>query len=356
MADLGLLGGIGEGLKAGLAAYQDQSRYNDQLRQKQIQEALQQKLLQADLMSKGLQEAPEGGGLVYSPNKLQQMEYEQSGYDPNSERSKRTASSYRGLLGAVNPKLAAAIPEGVPAKELADENSIYGKALSGEYNVRGQQARGQGLEDLGQQRIDLRKQQQAQQVGKQIDNALRPMIAFEGRADNAEKILHQDVVTPQAINEVQTVIAGLINGGKGATTEGSIHRIEMNTLEQDFANLKQKLMSEPQNVNAPETKQYLLEMLHKLRQTNDNIKENLLESQAAGSEVYGNQYIDKLVDAKRKYYVKPKAEGLLQNQAAGAQLKAPPAGYVRITNGSETINIPSSDLNDAIKEGYKQVQ
>jgi hypothetical protein len=71
MADYGLLGGLAEGLKQGLGAYQQGRQFQDEQRRKIEEKALQEKLAKIGMFDKGIMETDDGG-LSYTPEKQQE--------------------------------------------------------------------------------------------------------------------------------------------------------------------------------------------------------------------------------------------------------------------------------------------
>lgn len=67
--NVGLLGGIAQGLQSALDAYQSENRYQNQQKQQQFENALKQKQLGMQEFQEGITENPQGG-FSYSPERL----------------------------------------------------------------------------------------------------------------------------------------------------------------------------------------------------------------------------------------------------------------------------------------------
>ena len=73
MANLGLLGGIAQGIEKGMSAYQTERSYQDKKREDAEEKALKKRMLQLQMFEKGVTETPEGG-FDYSDSEKEKLD------------------------------------------------------------------------------------------------------------------------------------------------------------------------------------------------------------------------------------------------------------------------------------------
>jgi hypothetical protein len=71
-------------------------------------------------------------------------------------------------------------------------------------------------------------------------------------------------ITPSLLSEIQMDIANALSGG-GVAAQGTIHRTEFSSLQQDYTRLKERLTNQPQDVNSPELKSQLMNVMSRLK-------------------------------------------------------------------------------------------
>lgn len=103
------------------------------------------------------------------------------------------------------------------------------------------------------------------------------------RADRALTTLADPNIKPQQIQAVVNDYAGIMQGG--APHADSMRSMGFDTLLTDFANLKTKIFSEPQNANQPEVVNTLRNMISEIKKVDNQIISNNLDTfEATNSE------------------------------------------------------------------------
>lgn len=215
--------------------------------------------------------------LDYQATKLNVNELQQT-TDANSDVSKGA----RALILQFEPKLRN-LPEfdKMSAKDVKDFADHF---LETEARVEASKANRQYTQTLKQGQIDNQKQQfnarEEDKIGKEV-NALstnsRSALGLAGRnliaADRALGVLDMKTVTPQDLNSVSADISGIISGTP--TVSGTRHQ-EYNTLAKSASGFWQTLTSNPTDVNAPQIKQHLKDVIQKMRDiSTDTINKNM---------------------------------------------------------------------------------
>lgn len=144
MADYGLLGGLAEGLKQGLGAYQQGRQYQDEQRRKIEEKALQEKLAKLGMFDKGIMETPEGG-FAYTPEKLEDRKLERDKAEAEIYNKYKTADT-KGVKDPVAQALVMSrLEEMNRRRQEAEEKAAHAKTIEGRMEKLGAE---------GKQRLD----------------------------------------------------------------------------------------------------------------------------------------------------------------------------------------------------------
>lgn len=247
MADLGLLGGIAQGLEKGLGSYLDTSSLLEKRRR-------DQQMQQADLMSKGLQINPETNEIEYSPFGKQKQEFEAQAYDPNSARAQRVSGLLKTLPGLEGtPNLAPA--------EVEKLSGLLGKEVSGVYGMQGRELTGQRVNDrteVMRQGLEERRNVNSTHAGQAFekDPILLQTKKTNNSLDRALSLLDgKEPITAKSFNVLQQDFINAMAPG-GAATEGKVNREMVETAQASLNDLKLKFgdvadlrKAQPQIVN-----------------------------------------------------------------------------------------------------------
>lgn len=259
MADLGLLGGLAEGLKSGIDAYRTERAYGDQKRK----DALEQAFKKAQLQEMGYDVGQDGSPVLSDFGSLKkslataQAKRSLESYDPNSETSQRQVQSARGLLSAADPehpgRFDGIVAPGTSAADLQEQakEGLLGKTLSGVYSTQGRQitaARiGEGNQ-IKRDSLELRKDAQASHAADTVHKDPR-IVQITRQMEQLERgrgILDQPTITNQEFNDYQQEIQAAISGASGGAL-GKLERTEYVSAQQALAALKQKITGKPQD-------------------------------------------------------------------------------------------------------------
>lgn len=128
--------GYTESYLADKARKQAQEDINNKIKAKQ--DYIQIAKSKGDLLNQGMEGNEETGETNFTPLGLTMLNTKQAAanrekeaYDPNSEYSQKSRTFSKGILGSINPKLAASIPEGFNAKDLEEKTNsvLLGEAI-----------------------------------------------------------------------------------------------------------------------------------------------------------------------------------------------------------------------------------
>lgn len=245
MADYGLLGGIGEGLKQGILMYQRTKQLD---RENQIQ----------NLVS-GVQ-TDENGNLQLNPEKQAQQQAQSlraqsdiESYDPNSQKSINARNLAKQILAKASPGAEKGITDDMSANELNSENGLVGKAVQGGYGMQGNQLRASAMAG----RIDEQKNNNASHAGNEFEHMLKPYKNVTNSLDRSESTLTNSSIplTRATMNAAKQDYVNAIAQG-GAATEGKVSREMDQTFQETWNGMLSKMgdnddlrKSEPQMVS-----------------------------------------------------------------------------------------------------------
>lgn len=238
MADYGLLGALGEGLKAGLSSYQNERDY--QLKQKQLE---QEKAYKSAMTRKaGLVFNPETGQYEETPeSKLKtsfeatKFKREQEEIDPNSETSKNARQLAKQILENSKKGSGGLITDNMSAKDIEDRGMLKAQVAAGnsaqrtaEYVALGKERNaiaGAGLSE--RQNVHATDSGQAFEkntILKQSKNTINSLERAESLGRGAEPL------TAKSFNILQQDLINALAPG-GAATEGKVNREMVETLQ-----------------------------------------------------------------------------------------------------------------------------
>lgn len=329
MADLGLLAGLAEGFNKGFDSYyksRNQKMQEDMETQKMALQKLQSDMAvkqhQLTQFTAGVNDNPDGG-FSYNPDKQAQIDLatkkaqnDLESYDPNSQRSQQTGMIAGKILQRASPGLNLDL-SGMSAADVNSENGLIGKAISGGYGAQ----KAQNLAEFGQQRIDQRDRQQAGTVGRQLanDQILQQVARQQGGISKLKSTLSEGTVTPQRMNEAAQELGAILTGGRAAA-QGTIHAQEFNTLAQQFANLQQRITGNPQDVNTPQIKKYLMDTADQMDRVTKQIARERLQTvgEPLRAAYDGNSHVGSTLDKAYSIYgVNSNGQGLVGQQSPG---------------------------------------
>lgn len=251
MADYGLLGALGEGLKAGLSSYQGERDYQEKKKQAELAKALEEKRRKQELAVKGFAEGPDGtiaktpeqieqetrelflkgylpkeGGLVKTPEKAHQEKMEAL-----TKRADLLKSGYDIDESGPEPKLKA-IPGYKPPEEKAFERLMMqdqltrGRDLSKrqmEAQVPGFQLAGDNIPSTKDAETVKTQAASVQKIGDLIDS-MKSKIAAKNKVN---PILDQDYR-----NSLKNDFAALKIAWKNAAELGALSGPDVGLIEE----------------------------------------------------------------------------------------------------------------------------
>lgn len=347
--DLGLLGGLAEGLTKGVDAYNESKER--QLRRRQMA---------ASLMEKGINE-DSSGGLSFSPEmqKKKQLEAAQTDYqlgelDPNSEQSKAVNSLTSGLIKQVAPD--ANVPEDMSAYGInrLGTNSLASHALT----ASGAAQRANLVNDRFTKTFEARNalsqdkfaQQQVDRYGKQQKQNEGTLAAATRASHIMDEIKSGGLKsTPTLMTDLNGTLASMFAGGAKPTVYGMSHQEQ-----QSLYNRMQKAMAYVTSDSLDTMPEAQLDQLHKdinaLQQSYQIQHERTFKQFQASAPDNAKPLIEENYKTFRNQYGLPVDSS--QNQQQGA---APGGGLigkqVRIKYQGKDLMIPESDLQQAVKDG-----
>lgn len=309
--DWGLLGGLAEGIKSGFESYRKE-------KQDIMDRAMKRRLEQLQLAKEGYQISPTDESLIeMTPEAQQKKKYETGLYDPTSEASKNARLQARGLLKAAGaPDVESIIPEGATAKDILGESSLYGKAITGIYGMKGREMatdRFQRGYDIKEQSLALRRGEMASKAGQAVEHDPIVMQAKKtnNSLDRALSMMKGNVpITAKNFAILQQDMINAMAPG-GAATEGKVNREMVETLAGHLNDLQLKFGQ------VKDLRKEQPEIFNQLRQLIENIKEDYSTALAnqvkdvAGSYKYVDvQPVQKTIQEKLQRYA-PEQEGLI---------------------------------------------
>ena len=147
----------------------------------------------------------------------------------------------------------------------AQEQDLNRQSKADLQKMRGSKGMG-GMTEPQQARLNLRSDTQAADVAKAIENehVIKDLNARKVNVGIAYHTLTSGgMVTPQMIDEISSNVASAISGSNGATVSAN-QRQEINNVEKDWASLKQRMLSRPEEATNPAVKKQLSDLLVRL--------------------------------------------------------------------------------------------
>lgn len=320
MADDGLLaaGAIGNGLQAGVQAYQQQEMLNRQQQAVDDERQWRRKMLSMQMLKGGYKE--DASGNMTNPLEQQQQQAQMEDMDPNSARSVKARAFTGGLLEATQPGLGKTIPENMSAAELREQTKegLLGKQVSGIYGMQGRQLSNNRMMD----RLDLQRDNQAASAAGVFDKD--PLLQSTQRqlsqiGVDRHTLQSSKIVTPQMVHEIGAGIAAALNQGKSAGL-GQMEMQDMGTSATKIAQLEQYLFNKPEDGASPEIKQQILDTLDRLEESYKKTQGARASQVAQGRSYAHNPNAQKAIADKLKLYTP---------QGPGLQQSAPPTGLIQ---------------------------
>lgn len=268
----------------------------------------------AGLLSKGLIRDTDPNSPTYNqvkrdPNAQAAYDQDLAEKDPTSPQSGFLRQYYKSLVRQTNPELADSISDDMSGYQLKTYEKQFGGLL-------GKQS--QGL--IARERLGLQKGNQAARVADIFDKD-RIITNLTERQQQIQRDKHTldtaDVLTPQIFNEIQIGVANAISGGRSAAVSTQ-NKVEFNSLETEWQNLKQRLTNSPQDIGSPEVKKYMSDLLNRLNDAYQNNMASRAEQLTKGR-----------VGA---YKNNPEAAAALQEKAASY---TPAKGLIKEGGGTE---------------------
>lgn len=324
MADYGLLGGIGQGLQAGVQAYQ-------QAKQMRNQQELSRGLMQQGALEKGLipvagTEGQDIPSYQLNAGSVAKQDFDAAQYQSSPE----FASHVKGLLNAKPSlaKFASSVPGSMsPAQWKGDPLS---EVVKGEYGFEGRQItalRVADRNDIAREQLEERKNVNATHIGTAYDK--NPIILQTKKTnqslDRAESLLYgKEPITSKSFNILQQDFINAMAPG-GAATEGKVNREMVETAQAQFNELQQKF-GQVRDLRK-EQPQVVENLKNLIKQVKGDYKEALSNEAMNVHETYLNASSPQSVETnKRKlktyapeeYAKRYGAPGLLQESASPA--------------------------------------
>ena len=328
--NLGLLGGIAEGLKSGMTAYNTERDYQDKKSQEAIEKAMRDRAYQLQLAQAGYNDV--GGSLVRTPEAELQAKVASSkanadlqGYDPTSDRSKTARTMTAGILKSAKIDSSGLIPDNATEKDL--ENKLLEKAVTGSYGVQGRVLTSDRIAEsnaIKRDNTNIRKDQQASHAADTVHKDPR-VIQLTRQMEQLERgrgILDQPTITNQEFNDYQQEIQAAISGAGGGAL-GKLERTEYNSVQQSLAALKQKITGTPQDAVPKEIVERLKVLADHTRDVMDKHRSDRASSLQRNfrSNDAANEEMGKAIDT---YKASDRQPGLLSpNPAPSGLLKTP---------------------------------
>lgn len=308
MADYGLLGGLGEGLKQGLLMYQNQKQLQ---RQNQIQnltsgvqtdadgnlqltpQKQQQMQTASDLQKSQLQESQGQNQLQQAQlDKLPQMSQEFSdARDATSSASQHSRQVNQLALKAANPGMSdsdiqKAIPETMSKAELESDSSPVKQMIQGGYSKQAGQLKAQSF----QGRVDVMQDNQSEAAVQKIhnDSLIKQMRSQASSIDKGQDQLSDPNHPPSWIqlNEVANDYANALSANKGSS-DFKLKQTEQESFDQKLGEIAGYVKSDPNQPADPAYVNFYKQMGDRLSSTYDKQLGQRASSLAAqSSKVY----------------------------------------------------------------------
>lgn len=217
--NLGLLSGLAQGLNAGVESYTS-------AKQKALDNKYKQVAMQSGLVKEG-QMQDEQGNVINDPNSNTEAGRKRKMLDPTSPETARTWTSAESTYKAAGEKpenfgLTQENRNKISGAEIEDTMKNFGaKTVTGQYGLNRAQIQNQAR----QQQIELNRNKNAQDAGKEFDNdsILKDSQRNLTNIAKADSIFNGNAkINYQALNLLQTDL--IRSTTPGQPTEGLIHR------------------------------------------------------------------------------------------------------------------------------------
>lgn len=256
--NVGLIGGLAEGLKSGIQSYDTERNYQAQKQKDAQAQAIQNKMYQANMLEHGLQDNGKNedgtdAGISFTPQmqaqndlKSTQTADELASYDPTSDKSKTARNYYSGLVNSVKPGAGAFVNnQNLSAHDLESKSALLGETVKGAYGIQGREITGARVNDSNQIKrdsLDERKNVNATRAGQAFeqDHIIQQLKKTNNSLDRAESLLNgTEPVTAKTFNVIQQDFINAMAPG-GAATEGKVNREMVETLQEKLNELHLK--------------------------------------------------------------------------------------------------------------------
>lgn len=247
--------------------------------------------------------------------KAPEMQYVKDLQDPTSDASvakkESLKAAYMGLAraGAIDPEKV----QDLVAKVDGMTGFQADKMLSGSPLLKqaGDMYARQAQLAIAGRRLEISEGNQALAAGKMVggDPNLNTLVKQSQAIDRGlHTIQGVKTLTPQLLSEVQLDIANAISGGKAAAVSTQ-EKVEFESLNTKWANLMQKINNRPEDINSPEVKQYMVDVMSRLKDAYARNMDERKRQVGAGMEAIDNPRAQKMVRDKLATYGTQPDEG-----------------------------------------------
>lgn len=256
--------------------------------------------------------------------------YMQQATDPDSDVSKATVQAHQAMLqkyaqglGKTSPQLAETIGnlvsnmDGKSAYQVNQmiSNTGIDKIMSQEDMTTTKNQMMAALAGArlaqGDKRIAMAQDNQAANVANTFDKDSN-LQAINKQRQSIQRGMHTiatvDKLTPQLFNEIQMDIANALSGGKAAAVSTQ-NKVEFESLNTQWAGLMQRIKNKPQDIDSPELKQYITQVLARLDDAYAHNMEDRANQLSVGRTYANNPSAQQAMEAKRKSYEAPQSQG-----------------------------------------------
>jgi hypothetical protein len=196
------------------------------------------------------------------------------------------------------------VPGGLAEANIAAKKAGADKALSWADVMSANQG-------LRRESLDLRKGEQAARASGKFDNdkIIKSSTEQQNKMSLAKHTLETaPVLTPQILNEIQSDIATAISTG-GSHAASLEHQKQFSSYAIDFANLKQRITNRPQDIQSPEVRQYMADLVGRLDAAYKQNSASRAKQLATGLSYRSNPEAQDAVSAKVSQYAPAPAAG-----------------------------------------------
>lgn len=302
--DYGLIGGVGEGLNSFINAYTKTKLAQREQQQKET-------MMKIQAAGSGFDYDPVSGSLTETPEHMEakkaglfKAKYEGGEYDPENPRAGFLANITKEQVKAMHPEytddqLNQIVTPGQPAAAYKEGAGLLKPELSGYYGYLGRKAQADTYGKIGAERnsiaregLNLRTQKAANDINKEVykDKIVQSIDTIQGSLTKGLQQLNskEKPITLGLLNEIQNDYANSLQNGRIAA-QGTIHDIQMKTLQGKLANLKQYLTGDPTQAATPEQIAYFKTAFKELQQLGMAMREKRVKAITGGAEqAFGN--------------------------------------------------------------------